>query len=77
MNSLTVPKSYQLVQMLINHWHHIWEVHWGPIFSRMAHLFQTQWAISPNGFDFWAELCPWGGSKFDPRAIICAIFVEA
>ena len=23
----------------------------------MAHLFQTQWAICPNGFEFWAE--PW------------------
>ena len=23
----------------------------------MAHLFPTQWAICPNGFDFWAE--PW------------------
>ena len=43
--------------MLINHWHHIWEVHWGLIFSEMAHLFQTQWAICPNGFDFWAEPC--------------------
>ena len=23
----------------------------------MAQLFQTQWAICPNGFEFWAE--PW------------------
>ena len=23
----------------------------------MAHLFQTQWAICPSGFDFWAEPC--------------------
>ena len=43
--------------MLINHWHHIWKVHKGPIFSAMAQLFQTQWAIFPNGFEFWAEPC--------------------
>ena len=23
----------------------------------MANLFQTQWAICPNGFDFWTEPC--------------------
>ena len=43
--------------MLINHWRQIWEFHKGPIFSEMAHLFQTQWAICPNGFDIWAEPC--------------------
>ena len=26
-----------------------------PIFSEIAHLFQTQWAICPNRFEFWAE----------------------
>ena len=23
----------------------------------MAHIFPTQWAICPSGFDFWAEPC--------------------
>ena len=39
--------------MLINYWRRMWEVHLGPIFSEMAPLFQTQWAICPNGLELW------------------------
>ena len=57
MNSLTVPVVFVTCLKADKPLASFMGSSLGPIFSEMAYLFQTQWAICPRGFDFWAEPC--------------------